>query len=71
MPSVSISVCMPRSRTSACSSSDADRVRHAADADLQAGAVLDLGGDQAADRAVDVARRRVRQFGSRLRRRPR
>ena len=49
----------------------ADGVRHAADADLQAGAVLDLGGDQARDRAVDFGRRRVRQLGERAGRRPR
>ena len=41
----------------------ADRVRHAADADLQAGAVLDLGGDEARDRAVDLGGRGVGQLG--------
>ena len=34
----------------------ADRVRHGADADLQAAAVLDLGGDQLRHRAVDLGR---------------
>ena len=44
----------------------ADRVRHRADADLQARAVVDLGRDQAGDRAIDVGRRRVRQLRERL-----
>ena len=44
----------------------ADRIRHAADADLQAGAILDLGCDPARDGAVDLGRRRVRQLRGRL-----
>ena len=66
MPSTSISVWMPRSRTPASAQQRADGVRHAADADLQAGAVLDLGGDQRGDLAVDVGRRRVADLGDRL-----
>ena len=41
----------------------ADGVRHRADADLQAGAVLDLGGDQPRDGVIDVGGRRVRDLG--------
>ena len=66
MPSVIISVWMPRSRTPAVLERDADRVRHAADADLQAGAVLDLGGDMGGDLAIDVAGRRVADLRGRL-----
>ena len=44
----------------------ADGVWHAADADLQAGAVLDARGDQAAHRAVHVAGRWVGQDRRRL-----
>jgi len=40
----------------------ADRIRHAADPDLKTGAILHLGGDAPRDQAIDVARRRVRQF---------
>ena len=56
---------MPRSCTAAFEQQGADRVRHAADADLQAGAVLDLGGDEAADGAVDIGDRRRRELGGR------
>jgi len=40
----------------------ADRVRHRADADLQATAVLDLGGDRLRDRAIGVGGGRVRDL---------
>ena len=70
MPSTSISVWMPRSRQPASCSERADRVRHAADADLEAGAVLDLGGDQRRHLAVDLAGLGVRELRQRLRRAP-
>ena len=54
MPSVSISVWTPRSRTPLSQQQRADGVGHAADADLQAGAVFDFGGDQVGNGAVDV-----------------
>ena len=41
----------------------ADRIRHAADADLQTGAVLDLVGDEFTHRNVHFRGRRIRQFG--------
>ena len=44
----------------------ADGVGHRADADLQAIPVLDLGGNQLADRDIDLARHWIRQLGSRL-----
>ena len=40
----------------------ADGVGHGADPDLQAIAVLDLGGDEPPDGGVDVADRRIRQL---------
>jgi len=40
----------------------ADRVRHRSDADLQAAAIVDLGGDALRDGAVNVGRRRVRDL---------
>ena len=44
----------------------ADGVRHGADADLEAGAVLDLRDDQRRDLAIDVAGGRVRELRRRL-----
>jgi hypothetical protein len=43
----------------------ADGVRHAADADLQAGAVLDLGRDERGDLPVHLRRRGIRQLRER------
>ena len=63
MPSVSISVWIAEVAHAALEQQRADGVRHRADADLQAAAVLDLGRDQLRHGTVDVGGRRIRDLG--------
>ena len=58
IPSVSISVWMPRLRTPLSSSNEHTAFGHRADPDLQARSVLDLGRDEAGDLTIDVGGRR-------------
>ena len=62
MPSTNISEWMPRSWTAALAQQRAHGVGHAANADLQAGAVFDLRRDQRRDLAIDVGDRLIGQL---------
>jgi hypothetical protein len=57
---------MPRSQRCWCREARCTARWACANADLQAGAILDLGSDEPPDGLVDIGRRRVRQFARRL-----